>query len=83
MFESVVEVEPRRMQWIARQLSDSRVLSAINVEVEPASGVASVVWAERTCADLKKVAVVGFLIETSRLDIALFARYQTEQWRPS
>lgn len=83
MFESVVEVEPRRMRWIERQLSDSRVLSAINIEVEPASGVASVVWAERALADLKKVAVIGFLIETSRLDIPLFARYQAEQWRPS
>ena len=83
MVEKVVEVEPRRMRWIEHQLSDARVLSAINIEVEQATGVASVVWAERTPADVRKVAVVGFLIETSRLDIALFARYQTEQWRPS
>lgn len=83
MFQSVGEVEPRRMQWIKRQLSDVNVLSAINIEVEQATGVASVVWAERTPGDVTKVAVVGFLIETCRLDIALFARYQTEQWRPS
>ncbi len=83
MFQSVGEVEPRRILWIKRQLSDVHVLSAINIEVEQATGVASVVWAERTPADMKKVAVVGFLIETSRLDIVLFARYQTEQWRPS
>lgn len=83
MFETVVEVEPRRIQWIKRQLSDMHVLSAINIEVEQATGIASVVWAERTPADMKKVAVIGFLIEASRLEIALFARYQAEQWRPS
>ena len=83
MFEIVVEVDPRRLRWIAHELSDARVLSAINIEVEQATGVASVVWAERTPSDVKKVAVVGFLIETARLDIALFARYQAEQWRPS
>ena len=83
MFEKVVEVEPRRMRWITQQLSDARVLSVINIEVEPATGVCSVVWAERTPSDVKKVAVVGFLIETARLDIPLFARYQAEQWRPS
>ncbi len=83
MFESVGEVEPRRMRLIERQLSDPRVLSAINIEVDQASGVASVVWAERILGNVKKVAAVAFLIETARLDIALFARYQAEQWRPS
>lgn len=83
MFQTAREVEPRRMRWIERQLSDVRVLSAINIEVEEGTEVASVVWAERTPADMKKVAVIGFLIENSRLDIALFARYQAEQWRAS
>ncbi len=83
MFEKVVEVDPRRMRWIEQQLSDVRVLSVINIEVEQATGVASVVWAERTLSDVKKVAIVGFLIESARLDIPLFARYQAEQRRPS
>jgi hypothetical protein len=83
MFQTVTEVEPRRLQWIERQLSRSNLLSAINIEVDAPSGVASVVWAERTRADMGKVAVVGFLIEIARLDMPLFCLYQTEQERPS
>ena len=83
MFQTLVEVEPKRLQWIERQLSRSNLLSAINIEVDEKTGVASVLWAERTPADMRKVAVVGFLIETARLDLPLFCLYQTEQERPS
>ena len=83
MFQTLVEVEPRRLRWIERQLNQSNLLSAINIEVDEATGVASVLWAERTPADMRKVAVVGFLIETARLDLPLFCLYQTEQERPS
>ena len=78
MFQTLVEVEPRRLRWIERQLNQSNLLSAINIEVDEATGVASVLWAERTRRDMRNVAVVGFLIELARLDLPLFCLYQTE-----
>ena len=83
MFQTLVEVEPRRLQQIERQFSRSSLLSVVNIEVEETTGVASVLWAERTRADLRKVAIVGFLIEFARLDMPLFCLYQDEQERPS
>ncbi len=83
MFQTLVEVEPRRLQRIERQLSQSSLLSVLNIEVDEATGVASVLWAERTRADMRKVALVGFLIESARLDVPLFCLYQSEQERPS
>ena len=83
MFQSLVEVEPRRLRALERQFSDSNLLSAVNIEVDETNGVASVVWAERTRAVMGKVAVVAFLIELARLDIPLFCLYQDEQERPS
>ena len=83
MFQTLVEVEPRRLQWIERQLSQSHLLSVLNIEVDEKTGIASVLWAERTRDNMRKVAVVGFLIELARLDVPLFCLYQTEQERPS
>ena len=83
MFQTLVQVEPRRLHSIQQQLSRSNLLSAIDIEVDETNGVASILWAERTRADMGRVAVVAFLIEFARLDVPLFCLYQTEQERPS
>lgn len=83
MFQILVEVEPRRLRQIERQFSRSSLLSVLNIEVEETTGVASVLWAERSRDDMRKIAVVGFLIEFARLDMPLFCLYQSAQERPS
>ena len=84
MFESLVKIEARRLESIRRQFHHPHVLSALNVEIDEGSGTASIVWAERTGAPgHQTVAFIAFLIERARFDVALFARYQLDQERPS
>ena len=84
MLEPLAKIEARRLDSIRRQFHHPRVLSALNVEIDEESGTASVVWAERPGAPGNPtVAIVAFLIECARFDVALFARYQLDQERPS
>ncbi len=84
MPEPLVKIEARRLESIRRQFHHPHVLSALNVEVDEGSGTASVVWAERPGArGNQTVAITAFLIERARFDVALFARYQLDQDRPS
>lgn len=84
MLEPLAKIESRRLESIRRQFHHPHVLSALNVEIDEGSGTASVVWAERPGApDNHTVALTAFLIERARFDVALFARYQLDQSRPS
>ena len=84
MPEPLVKIEARRLESIRRQFHHPHVLCALNVEVDEGSGNASVVWAERPGAPGNPtVAIIAFLIECARFDVALFTRYQLDQSRPS
>ncbi len=79
----LVEIGTSRLERVAAQFGDPRVRTAINVELNDGTGIASVVWAERTRADLSCIALTAFLMDAARLDVPLFCRYQADQERPS
>ena len=84
MFEPLVKIEARQLESIRRQFHHPNVLSALNVEIDEGSGTASIVWAERPGAPSNPtVAIIAFLIERARFDVALFTRYQLDQGKPS
>lgn len=84
MLEPLGKIEAHRLESIRRQFHHPHVLSALNVEIDEGSGTASIVWAERSGAPGNQtVAVIAFLIERARFDVALFTRYQLDQGRPS
>lgn len=83
MLTPLAEIGTSRLERVAAQFGDPRVRTAINVELNDGTGIASVVWAERTRADLSCVALTAFLMDAARLDVPLFCRYQADQERPS
>jgi len=83
MLTPLAQIGTSRLERVAAKFGDPRVRTAIDVEINDGTGIASVVWAERTRADLSCGALTAFLMDAARLDVPLFCRYQADQERPS